>query len=310
MPAKPLNAELAAFLKLVPPLPYDVEPAVARAQMEESLARRPVMTPLPRVEDRTIPGPDGDIPVRIYAPSDAPGLPVVVFFHGGGFCIGSITSHDPVARKLAEQVDCVVVSVDYRLAPEHRYPAAFEDCYAAYLWALENAAELGGDPARVAVAGDSAGGSLAAGVCLMARDRGVPQPTFQLLWYPGTGLETTASRTDNDADPLLPPEAMAWFVEHYFSRTPAERMVPYGAVGLAGDHTGLAPAYIVVAGHDPLRDEGIAYAEQLRAAGVPAEYELAEHLSHGFVSFADFVPAAAEATKGSYAALRAAFAQG
>lgn len=307
-----LNAELGAFLAAIPQLAFAGEPADFRAKMDAGMALRPVTTPLPRVEDRTIPGPAGapELPVRIYAPETpeaAPGLPVVAFFHGGGFCIGSIASHDPVARKIAEQVGCIVVSVEYRLAPEHPFPAAYEDAYAAYAWVREHAADLGGDPDRVAVAGDSAGASLSAAVCLMARDRGIAQPVFQLLWYPATGVEGTASQRANTNDPLLPPDSIAWFGEHYFSKIPPGAAVPYGAVALADDLSGLAPALIVVAGEDPLHDEGIVYAERLRAAGVPAAVEDHPDMSHGFVSFADFVAPAAAATAGSHAALRKAF---
>ncbi|MDI2127271.1 alpha/beta hydrolase [Yinghuangia seranimata] len=311
MSLPPMDAQLSAFLTLAPPMAYAGDPVEFRAEMRRRLSVRPMTTPLPRVEDRTIPGPDGapDLPARVYWPSDEVGLPVLVYFHGGGFCIGDIESHDGVTRKLAEQVGCVVVSVEYRLAPEHQFPAAYEDCYAAYLWVRENAAELGGDPSRVAVGGDSAGASLSAGLCLMARDRGTAQPTFQLLWYPATGLVGTDSQKANQADPLLPPDAIAWFEDMYFSRTPRERFVPYGAVALAENHTGLAPAHVVVAGHDPLHDEGVAYAAQLTAAGVPTTLDDAPTMCHGFVSFADFVPGCAEAVEGSYAALRAAFAR-
>ncbi|MCF2525636.1 alpha/beta hydrolase [Yinghuangia soli] len=304
----PLNAELAALLAAVPLVPFTGDPVAVRAQMSAQMQHRPVTTPLERVEDRTIPGPEGApaLPVRIYAPSTEPGLPVVVFFHGGGFCIGGIDSHDPVARKMAEQVGCLVVSVDYRLAPEHPFPAAHEDAYAAYAWVRAHAAELGGDPARVAVAGDSAGGSLSAAVCLMARDRGVPQPEFQLLWYPATDLSAESHQADSE-DPLLPQTAMDWFTEHFFSKIDEADLVPYASVGLAEDLSGLAPALIVVAGVDPLHDQGVAYAARLAEAGVPAVLEDYEDMSHGFVSFADFVPPAAKATEGSYAALRAAF---
>lgn len=302
----PLNAELAAFLEAIQLTPYDSPPAEIRARMAAGMALRPVTTELTRVEDRTVPGPEGapDLPVRLYAPRTEPGLPVTVFFHGGGFCIGGITSHDPVARKLALETDSLVVSVEYRLAPEHPFPAAHEDAYAAYAWVRAHAAELGGDPDRVAVAGDSAGGTLAAAVCLMARDRGARQPEFQLLWYPGTGL-VTESHTTNTEDPLLPPDAIAWFGEHYYDLIPDGE--PYRAIGLVKDLSGLAPALVVVAGVDPLHDEGVAYAEGLRAAGVPAALEDHTDLSHGFVNFADFVPPAAAALGGSYAALREAF---
>ncbi|WP_436776646.1 alpha/beta hydrolase [Yinghuangia sp. YIM S09857] len=307
----PLNAELAAFLDAVPLLRYEGEPAAFRAKMDAGMGMRPVTTELPRVADRTVPGPADapELAVRVYAPSDEPGLPVTVFYHGGGFCIGSIASHDPVARKIAADANCVVVSVEYRLAPEHPYPAAYEDAYAAYAWAREHAADIGGDPGRVAVAGDSAGGSLAAGVCLMARDRGIPQPTFQLLWYPGTGLDAGAHASKPN-DPLLPAAALAWFAEHYYARLSDAQRREYAAVGLVPDLSGLAPAHIVVAGEDPLHAEGVAYAERLREAGVPVGLDDHEDLSHGFVSFADFVPPCAEAARSSYAALRDALAKG
>ncbi|WP_436789922.1 alpha/beta hydrolase [Yinghuangia sp. YIM S10712] len=305
----PLNAEFAAFLNAIPRPVLAGHPAEVRA-LAETMPERPVTTPLPRVEDRTIPGPADapDLPARIYAPSTEPGLPVTVFFHGGGFCIGDLESHDGVARILAREAECIVVSVAYRLAPENPFPAAHEDAYAAYTWVREHAADLGGDPARVAVAGDSAGGTLAATVCLMARDRGGVQPHFQLLWYPGTGLDTE-SRRHNTEDILLSPSAMAWFGTHYYGRIPDDRLLPYGAIGLNKDLSGLAPALVVVAGMDPLHDEGVAYAESLRASGVPTMLEDFADLGHGFVSFAEFVPSAAQATRGSYAALRAAFAK-
>lgn len=306
----PLNAELAEFLGAIPLPPFEGEPAAFREKMDAGMAMRPVMTKLPRVEDRTIPGPEGapELPVRVYAPSTEPGLPVTVFYHGGGFCIGGVTSHDPVARKIAQEADSLVVSVEYRLAPEHPYPAAHEDAYAAYAWVREHAAELGGDPDRVAVAGDSAGGSLAAAVCLMARDRGIAQPTFQLLWYPGTGLDDGAHATKPN-DPLLPASALAWFTEHYFAKLTDEQRREYAAVGLVADLSGLAPAHIVVAGEDPLHYEGVAYAERLREAGVPTGLDDHEDLSHGFVSFADFVAPCAAAAQSSYTALREALAK-
>lgn len=303
----PLNAEFAAFLHAIPRPVLAGHPADVRA-LADDMPARPVTTPLPRVEDRTIPGPAGapELPVRVYAPSAEPGLPVTVFFHGGGFCIGDLETHDAVARILAREAECVVVSVAYRLAPENPFPAAHEDAYAAYTWVRAHAAELGGDPARVAVAGDSAGATLAGAVCLMVRDRGGVQPHFQLLWYPDTGV-TTESRTRNTEDILLTRDSMAWFHTHYHGRIPDDQRLPYGAIGLNKDLSGLAPALVVVAGMDPLHDEGVAYAESLRASGVPTMLEDYADLGHGFVSFAEFIPPAAEATHSSYAALRAAF---
>jgi len=262
------------------------------------------------VEDLEVPGPDGPLPVRLYRPDGAAvPAPVVVFFHGGGWVLGSIATHDATCRGLANRTGAVYVSVDYRLAPEHPYPAAPEDCYAATCWVVDHAADLGVDPGRLAVAGDSAGGNLAAVVCQMARDRSGPAIAFQLLVYPVTDLDLDRwpSMEENADGPLLTREGMDWFARHYVGTLPFTGD-PYAAPIRAADLSGLPPAYVATAGHDPLRDEGAGYAEALAAAGVTVGYDNFATMIHGFVGFADVVPAAGEARDRIAAALAAGLA--
>jgi len=248
--------------------------------------------------------------VRVYRPDGAAvPAPVVVFFHGGGWVLGSIATHDATCRGLANRTGAVYVSVDYRLAPEHPYPAAPEDCYAATCWVADHAADLGVDPGRLAVAGDSAGGNLAAVVCQMARDRSGPAIAFQLLIYPVTDLDLDRwpSMEENADGPLLTREGMDWFARHYVGTLPFTGD-PYAAPIRAADLSGLPPAYVATAGHDPLRDEGAGYAEALAAAGVTVGYDNFATMIHGFVGFADVVPAAGEARDRIAAALAAGLA--
>ena len=262
------------------------------------------------VEDLEVPGPDGPLPVRVYRPDGAAvPAPVVVFFHGGGWVLGSIATHDATCRGLANRTGAVYVSVDYRLAPEHPYPAAPEDCYAAPCWVADHAADLGVDPGRLAVAGDSAGGNLAAVVCQMARDRSGPAIAFQLLIYPVTDLDFDRwpSMEENADGPLLTREGMDWFARHYVGTLPFTGD-PYAAPIRAADLSGLPPAHVATAGHDPLRDEGAGYAEALAAAGVTVGYDNFATMIHGFVGFADVVPAAGEARDRIAAALAAGLA--
>jgi acetyl esterase/lipase len=304
----PIEPALLQFLDQIPQMDWSLDPVTFRKQSAAALAMMPVTTPLPKVSDRGIPGPAGEIPVRVYHPSVDPGLPVTVFCHGGGFVVGDLDSHDALCRTTAKESGSIVVSVDYRLSPEHPFPAALEDGFAAYAWVREHAGELGGDPARIALAGDSAGASISAAVCLMARDRGLPQPVLQLLWYPATGLDATPSRTRFAAAPMLGAEAMGFFGRHHFAAISRQDAIPYGAVSLAGDLSGLAPAYVLVAGNDPLLDEGTAYARQLRDAGVPAELDVQDDMVHGFLSFADLVPSCRTAAQPSLTALGQALA--
>ncbi|EKF23901.1 hydrolase [Mycolicibacterium hassiacum DSM 44199] len=274
--------------------------AVAREKMRQ-LKVPPELLPDVRTEDRTIDGPAGPIPVRVYRPPTVSRpAPVVVFYHGGGWAIGDLDTHDPVARAHAVSADAIVVSVDYRLAPEHPFPAGIEDCWAALQWV-----------GRVAVAGDSAGGNISAVMTQRARDNGGPPLVFQLLWYPSTTADLSLpSFTENADAPILDKDVIAAFLQWYL---PPEvnlddpRSLPVTlAPANAADLSNLPPAYIATAEHDPLRDDGARYAELLRAAGVRVELHNSPTLVHGFVSFAPVVPAAAEATERGLRALRAA----
>jgi acetyl esterase len=240
--------------------------------------------PVHRVEDRAIPGPDGPIPVRIYWPSADTGLRLVAWFHGGGWVRGSIDSPqtDPTCRLIANGARAVVVSVGYRRAPEHRFPAAAEDCYAATTWAAEHAPDLGADAGRLAIGGSSAGGNLAAAVALMARDRGGPALRHQSLVYPITDhdFETASYRANADGY-VLTRASMIWYWDQYVPGA-ADRDDPYVSVLKARSLKGLAPAHVITAEYDPLRDEGEAYAAELRAAGVPVSSTRYDGQIHGF----------------------------
>jgi len=247
------------------------------------------------VEDRVIAGPAGDVPVRIYTPDAPAPRPVVAFFHGGGFVICSVETHDGLARRLANALGAVVVSVEYRLAPEARCPAAAEDCYAATQWAHEHAAELGADPGRLMVAGDSAGGNLAAVVSLMAREQGGPPITSQLLVYPVIDAACDApSYTENAEGYFLEATGMRWFWDHYLGPD-GDGAHPHASPIRADDLSGLPPAVVITAEFDPLRDEGEAYAEALQAAGVPVVARRYDGMIHGFVSMPMLFPEADDA---------------
>jgi acetyl esterase len=284
---------------------------VARARLRQ-LKAPPEMLPDLRIENRNVGHGDvTDVPVRIYWPNSEPGkLPIVVFFHGGGFALGDLDTHDPVARAHAVGADAVVVSVDYRLAPEHPFPAGLDDCWAALQWTAQHATELGGDPARIAVAGDSAGGNLAAVVAQRARDEGGPTLAFQLLWYPSITADLSLpSFTENADAPILDRDVidafLSWYVPGLDISDP-KTLPPTLAPCNASDFSGLAPAFIGSAEHDPLRDDAAQYAGLLNDAGVPAELSNESTLVHGYVSFALIIPAAAEATNRGLAALKAA----
>jgi len=225
---------------------------------------------------------DGEIPVRVYEPEAEPPYPVLVYFHGGGWVVGNLDTHDPVCRALSDAADCAVVSVDYRRAPEHTFPAAVEDCYAATEWAVDNASVFDGDSDRVAVGGDSAGGNLAAAVAQVVRDRGGPTISHQLLVYPVTNHAfDTESYEDNATGYSLTKEEMEWFWDHYLD-SELDGTNPYASPLRARDLSGLAPATVVTAGFDPLCDEGVAYADRLAEAGVDTEHHHYEGAIHGF----------------------------
>jgi acetyl esterase len=255
------------------------------------------------VEDRSVPGPAGDIPVRLYRPgSDGP-LPVVVYFHGGGFVIGDIATHDAICHRLAAGVPALVVSVDYRLAPEHPFPAAVEDCDAATGWVSAHAVELGADPARLAVAGDSAGGNLATVVARHARDRGGPPVAFQLLIYPGIDMTRSfPSHSENGEGYLLDTDTMTWFLGNYLAD--ADPRHPDASPIFAEDLSNLPPALVLTAEFDPLRDEGETYAQRLREAGVVATTSRYDGMIHAFYGLDGILDSAKSATAGTTAALR------
>ena len=309
MPLDPqAKAVLDQMAALGLPAMITLSPEQARRQMEMRRAAAPPGDPVAHVEDRAIPGPAGDIPIRIYTPEASGTLPVLVYFHGGGWVIGSIETHDATSRALANAAGCIVVSVDYRLAPEHKFPAAAEDAYAATKWVAESAAALGGDPRRIAVGGDSAGGNLAAAVCLMARDRGGPSLAYQVLIYPVTDYSfDTPSYRENAEGYLLTKDSMGWFWNHYL-RDESDGRNPYASPLRAESLAGLPPALIITAEFDPLRDEGEAYADRLREAGVPVACSRYDGMIHGFVGLATVLDKGKLAVGEAAGALRAAFA--
>lgn len=263
------------------------------------------------VTDRTIPGPGGDIPVRVYVPTTEPGpRPALVYFHGGGFVIGDLDTHDGTVRAVAEASGATVVSVDYRRAPEHRFPAAVDDCLAAVRWVAGNGAALDVDPARLAVGGDSAGGNLATVVAQQLAAAGGPSLRFQLLVYPVTDATMTHPSIDENAEGyFLTKDTMIWFLDHYLGEgdDPTDpRVSPLHALDEA--LAGLPPALVVTAEFDPLRDEGEAYGARLAAAGVETTVTRYDGVIHGFFSMRDVVPEGKAAIDQAGAALRSALA--
>jgi len=258
--------------------------------------------PVARIENRTLPGPAQSIPVRVYRPTLADTLPVVMFFHGGGFVLCGLDSHDRECRSLANQSGCVVIAVDYRLAPEHRYPAAAEDAYAATRYVAEHASEFGIDAGRIAVCGDSAGGNLAAVVSLMARDRGGPSLRYQLLVYPLTDFTDESASIREFNGVFLSVEMMDWFADSYVPQ--ADRRQPYASPLLASDLRGLPPTYVITAECDMVRDQGEAYARKLQAAGVAVESKRYDGMIHPFFSLGGIVDGGREAITDAAAKLR------
>ena len=287
MRAEEPHPELQAFIEESEDAPafHQLSIEEVRATTEEVFS---VEEPLSvgEVIDRTIPGPDHDIPIRIYLPEGEGPFGVTMFFHGGGFVSGSLDSHDQMCRELATEASVAVVAVDYRLAPDHPFPAAVEDAYAATEWTAENAGEFGGDPDRLAVTGDSAGGNLAAAVAHMARDRDGPELAYQALLYPTVSPDADwDSVEENGEGYFITAEDLEWFSEQYFEDD-ADRQDPYAAPLLADDFEGLPPATVVTGGFDPLRDEGVAYAERLEEAGVDVTHRHYDDAIHAFVQLA------------------------
>lgn len=285
----------------------DDGPEAARKAFAE-LPRAP-LHPEVRAEDRVIDGAGGPLPIRIYwPPRDSTGpAPLVLYLHGGGFAVGDLDTYDGTVRQHAVGAEAVVVAVDYRLAPEHPYPAAVRDAWTALRWAAGQATDLGADPTRIAVAGDSAGANLAAAMTLLARDEGGPELVFQLLWYPSVLWDLTLpSFTENADAPILDTRSVIGFSQWYAGDVdlsdPPALLIP----GRAESQAGLPPAYVAVAGHDPLRDDGIGYAELLGAAGVSVQLDRDDTLVHGYLGYAGAIPAATAAMERGMSALRKA----
>jgi acetyl esterase len=281
------------------------EEGIARAHL---LQGRPVE--IAKVGEMKIPGPAGEIPIRVYWPLESGPLPVLVYYHGGGWVIGDLDTNDNICRLLSKGASAVVVSVDYRLAPEHPFPAAVEDSYAALEWVSRNAARLNADPSRIAVGGGSAGGNLAAAMALMARDRGGPRLAHQVLIYPATNLfELSTESHRHFADGYGLTRAHVEFFRESYLPEARDRSNPYASPLLAESLEGLPPAIVVTAGFDVLRDEGIAYAERLEAAGVAAVVSNYPRMIHGFVSMGRLFGEAEDAIEEAVVALSEAFAQ-
>lgn len=291
-----------------PPL-YAMTVEQARAADLESIrAGGGAPEPVASVVDDHIPGPGGDLPIRVYRPDDASGLPVLAYFFGGGWTLGTIDTSDGVCRALTNAAGCVTVSVGYRLAPEHKFPAAIHDCYALTTWLAANASALGVDADRIAVGGDSAGGNLAAGVTLLARDNGGPRVAHQLLVYPNTDYRSdTPSLRENTDEFLFNTTSVDWYWRHYLN-TPSDGDDPLASPLRAADLTGLPPATMITAEYDPLRDQAEQYADRLRAEGVPVRLRRYPGMVHGFFTMSGVLDAARDAIAYAAAGLREAFA--
>ncbi|MGO9062023.1 MAG: alpha/beta hydrolase [Candidatus Binataceae bacterium] len=308
----PLEPQIKAILDQAagakaPPL-SSMSPGQARdafRSMLESFGGTPPA--VAKSEDRAIDGPAGQIGLRVYTPEGNGPFPALVFFHGGGWVVGDLDSHDALCRALTNEARCITVAVDYRRAPENKFPAAAEDCYAATLWVAKNGASLNTHPAHLVVGGDSAGGNLAAAVSLMARDRAQPRICFQLLMYPALDSSLKSPSQTEFADGYLLTRAdMAWFWGHYLAGD-ADRSNPYACQAAAEDLTGLPRAMVITAEFDTLRDEGEAYAQRLQQAKVPVIYTRFEGVTHGFMSMASFLDKGRKAISDAAAGLHAAF---
>ncbi len=317
MPLNPRVEQVLDMIRRARRAPYhELTPAEARAAYEKSAPILEIASaPMHSVEDLAVPVRDGTtIRARLYCPVEphwAEPLPALVYFHGGGFTVGSVDTHDALCRMFARDARCAVLSVDYRLAPEHRFPTAVDDAFDAYRWLHDNAAAYGLDAQRVALGGDSAGGTLAAVCAVLARDAGMA-PVLQLLIYPGTGGHRATASHERLADGyLLSGETIDWFFEQYL-RSEADRddwrFAPLDGTHGAPGFQGLAPAWIATAEYDPLSDEGALYADKLRAAGNAVRFVCYAGMIHEFFKMGGFVPEVARAHADAAAALAEAFA--
>ena len=310
---KGLDPQVAALLKQMVdmrlPELHTMTPKAAREFFDGSL-KLVLGNPekVSKVEDAKITGPAGPIPIKIYTPEGKGPFPIFVYIHGGGWVLGNIPMGDNFCRAIANKSSCVVVSVEYRLSPEHKFPAAVDDSYAAVEWVAGNANRINGDSARVAVGGDSAGGNLSAVVSLKARDKGRKFPIYQVLIYPPTDLSehTTNSIKECSEGYYLTGADMIWFGDQYFEKG-QDRRVPDASPLLAPDLSNLPPALIITAGFDPLRDEGEAYGERLKKAGVPAKVSRYSGMIHGFITMDGVIDKSKDAASEIAANLREAF---
>jgi acetyl esterase len=306
----PLDPQAKQVLEQIAALGLPPNHLVSPSQARINMKSRPRAAgpEVAKVEDRLIPGPGVDIPVRIYTPTGLGPFPMLVWFHGGGWVVGDLETADPTARHLSVGANCVVISVDYRLAPETKFPGAADDCYAATVWAAQQATRLNGDPNKIAVGGDSAGGNLAAVVALMARDRGGLSLAFQLLVYPVTARDFNMPSYRQNAEGYgLSLDAMRWYWDHYL-QYPDEATNPYAAPMASQNLKGVPPALVITAECDPLCDEGEAFAKRLQAAGVPTTYSRYDGMIHGFFGMTAVLDKGKEAMAEACTALRQAFA--
>lgn len=289
---------------------YELSVAEARAADLASVqADGGPAEPVGEVVELRIPGADGELAARLYRPADAGDVPVLLYFFGGGWTLGSLDTCDGICRRLVNGAGCMVVSVAYRLAPEHPFPAAPRDCFAATQWLAKHAEDFGGDRSRIAVAGDSAGGNLAAAVTLMARDSGCPPIACQVLVYPNVDYLADTESMRNSTDPdLFNSSSVAWYWSHYLA-DPADGAHPLASPLRAEHLHGLPPALVLTAEYDPLRDEAERYASRLRQAGVPVELTRYEGMPHGFFTMTGRLDAARQATAQVADYLRTAFGQ-
>lgn len=319
---KPLDAQTRAFIDQMKAGGFRPANQIPLEESRRGLTQMARQMAGPSVEvfateDRSIPGPGGDLPVRIYRPQAlVPGarLPAVVFFHGGGFYLGGLDTHDHVCRNLCRGAGAVVVAVDYRLAPEHKFPAAVEDGYAALAWVAREAGALGIDPARIAVVGDSAGGTLVVTTCLLARERGGPKIALQVSVYPALsvtdGEEFPSRRRLGGGDYFISFEDFAFFRRVYLSDPEIEALLPLVSPIYAPDYKGLPPALMITAGYDPCVDEGHRYVERLRADGVPASEICYAGTIHPFFLFDGVIDAGRDAQQLVAGAVREFFGSG
>jgi acetyl esterase len=307
----PLDEQARAFLRQLeeaggPPL-NEMTPAEARAALAATVESAGEPEQVGNIANRTIPGPLGDIPIRIYTPEGTGPFPALGYFHGGGWVAGDLEMVDPLCTMLTNRTGAVVVSVDYRLAPEHKFPAPVEDCYAATQWVSDNAAELNVDSRRIAVGGDSAGGNLAAAVSVVARDHGAPDISFQVLFYPVTNMDyETASYRENGVGYFLTTDMMRWFWGHYLESEDIGRDMRASPL-LMQDASGLPPTFVVTAEFDPLRDEGEAYADLLSEAGNEVTVKRYGGQIHGFVTRCGIMDVGKQAIEDAAAQMRQAF---